>query len=331
MDSAPATASSGRIGGVDYGTVRIGLAISDPERKIASPLEIYTRRNRDPGRGVFPTSGARGTHRALGRRSSRSSGRTRESQVPGSRRFGKWLAEVTALPVEFFDERFTSRNAEEILQEAGLTLRAQKAPGHAGGARSCSPPIWSQLDEAHCWLRLSRTSRGAALGWRRSRGCGRRAAARRARRRWPRRRSSRSWPMLRGPETLRDLPAADTLLYCAGYRSGVGNSRWAIYVDGLCAALDAVSPDVRRVIFISSTGVYAEENGGWVDEDSPCGPARRVGPRSWPRSRCSRRIGWAIAESSCAWRASMVRAACRGRRNLFPAKHWSFPPDITST
>jgi nucleoside-diphosphate-sugar epimerase len=79
------------------------------------------------------------------------------------------------------------------------------------------------------------------------------------------------------PETLRDLPAADTLLYCAGYRSGAGASRWAVYVDGLRAALDAVSPDVRRVIFISSTGVYAEQNGGWVDEDSPCGPERESG------------------------------------------------------
>ena len=74
------------------------------------------------------------------------------------------------------------------------------------------------------------------------------------------------------PETLRDLPAADTLLYCVGYGSDSGSSRWAVYVDGLRAALDAVSPEVRRVIFISSTGVYAERNGGWVDEDSPCEP-----------------------------------------------------------
>jgi putative Holliday junction resolvase len=36
---------SGRIGGVDYGTVRIGLAVTDPDRTMASPLEIYTRRN----------------------------------------------------------------------------------------------------------------------------------------------------------------------------------------------------------------------------------------------------------------------------------------------
>jgi nucleoside-diphosphate-sugar epimerase len=79
------------------------------------------------------------------------------------------------------------------------------------------------------------------------------------------------------PETLGDLPPADTLLYCVGYGADSGSSRWALYVDGLRAVLDAVSPDVRRVIFISSTGVYAETRGGWVDEDSACGPSRESG------------------------------------------------------
>jgi nucleoside-diphosphate-sugar epimerase len=77
--------------------------------------------------------------------------------------------------------------------------------------------------------------------------------------------------------TLRGLPAADTLLYCVGYRGGIGPLRWAVYVEGLRAVLDSVGPEVGRVIFISSTGVYAEQDGGWVDEDSPCGPSRESG------------------------------------------------------
>ena len=36
-----------RLLGVDYGTVRVGLAVSDADRKIASPLTTYTRRSRD--------------------------------------------------------------------------------------------------------------------------------------------------------------------------------------------------------------------------------------------------------------------------------------------
>ncbi len=79
------------------------------------------------------------------------------------------------------------------------------------------------------------------------------------------------------PATLGDLPPAETLLYCVGYGADSGASRWALYVDGLRNVLDVVSPEVRRVIFISSTGVYAERDGGWVDEDSPCGPLRDSG------------------------------------------------------
>ena len=33
-----------RLLGVDFGTVRVGLAVSDPDRKIAFPLAIHTRR-----------------------------------------------------------------------------------------------------------------------------------------------------------------------------------------------------------------------------------------------------------------------------------------------
>ena len=35
----------GRIAGIDYGTVRIGIVITDPQRTIASPYENYTRRD----------------------------------------------------------------------------------------------------------------------------------------------------------------------------------------------------------------------------------------------------------------------------------------------
>jgi nucleoside-diphosphate-sugar epimerase len=79
------------------------------------------------------------------------------------------------------------------------------------------------------------------------------------------------------PSTLRDLPAADTLLYAVGYDPAGGASRWAVYVDGLRAVLDALSPQVGRVILISSTGVYAEQAGGWVDESSPSRPERDSG------------------------------------------------------
>ena len=43
-----------------------------------------------------------------------------------ARRFGKWLGDVTGLPVEFFDERFTSLEAEQLLLGAELTKKRRK-------------------------------------------------------------------------------------------------------------------------------------------------------------------------------------------------------------
>ena len=37
--------NSGRVAGIDFGTVRVGIAITDVERKIASPYENYSRRD----------------------------------------------------------------------------------------------------------------------------------------------------------------------------------------------------------------------------------------------------------------------------------------------
>ena len=39
--------SAGRLLGVDYGDVRVGLSISDPDRKIAFPLATYERQGRE--------------------------------------------------------------------------------------------------------------------------------------------------------------------------------------------------------------------------------------------------------------------------------------------
>jgi putative Holliday junction resolvase len=44
-----------------------------------------------------------------------------------ARQFGQWLGEVTGVPVEFFDERFTSTEAEQYLSAAKLTKKQRKA------------------------------------------------------------------------------------------------------------------------------------------------------------------------------------------------------------
>lgn len=78
------------------------------------------------------------------------------------------------------------------------------------------------------------------------------------------------------PETLVNLPRADTVLYAVGWDPCGAASRWQVYVDGLRCVLAALPPP-RRLIYISSTGVYGDSGGAWVDEQSPCDPTREAG------------------------------------------------------
>src|SRR5690606_39255451 len=43
-----------------------------------------------------------------------------------ARQFGKWLHEVTGIEVVYFDERFTTAEAMDHLQQAGLTKKRRK-------------------------------------------------------------------------------------------------------------------------------------------------------------------------------------------------------------
>ena len=43
-----------------------------------------------------------------------------------AREFGKWLGATTNVPVDYFDERFTTAQAEEHLLAAGLTKKRRK-------------------------------------------------------------------------------------------------------------------------------------------------------------------------------------------------------------
>ena len=79
------------------------------------------------------------------------------------------------------------------------------------------------------------------------------------------------------PESLASLPEAETVLYAVGFDPRGGKSRWEVYVDGLRAVLAALPAATGRIIFISSTGVYSDAAGDWVDEDSPCRPTREAG------------------------------------------------------
>lgn len=88
---------------------------------------------------------------------------------------------------------------------------------------------------------------------------------------------------LRDPATLAGLPPAlDFLAYTATADASTDEAYRAAYVDGprhLLSALADQGQRPRRVLFTSSTSVYGQEDGEWVDEDSPTEPAGFSGAR----------------------------------------------------
>ena len=79
------------------------------------------------------------------------------------------------------------------------------------------------------------------------------------------------------PDTWPVLPRVTQVCYCVGYDSRAAESRQAVYVDGLRNVLDALPEVSDRIIYVSSTGVYAQADDVWVDEQSPCDPRREGG------------------------------------------------------
>lgn len=117
----------GRVAGIDYGTVRIGVAIGDLEVCMASPYENYNRRSEKLDAEYFQQLAReeRLVRWVVGLPVHLSGDESQKSHE--ARQFGKWLSELTGLPVDFYDERYTSAQAEEMLQGANLTKKRRKA------------------------------------------------------------------------------------------------------------------------------------------------------------------------------------------------------------
>lgn len=73
------------------------------------------------------------------------------------------------------------------------------------------------------------------------------------------------------------LPAVDTVLFAVGRDRAADASMRDIYEHGLARVLEALPASVRQLIYISTTGVYGQDDGTWVDESSPCEPSREGG------------------------------------------------------
>lgn len=129
MDSPPRLESSpppGRLAGIDFGTVRIGIALTDARRTLASPYENYQRRDLPADAARFRRLAAEeGVVGFVVGLPVHLSGLESQKSIQ-AREFGKWLAETTGLPVEYFDERFTTSEADAFLGAAKLTKKQRR-------------------------------------------------------------------------------------------------------------------------------------------------------------------------------------------------------------
>jgi putative holliday junction resolvase len=116
-----------RLLAIDPGKVRLGLAVSDAERRLASPLTTYTRRDPKQDAAYFKKIiddeeiGAIVIGLPV-----HLDGKEGE-QAKAARAFGVWLHEAAGVACIFYDERFTTSEAESALWDAGLTHKQRKA------------------------------------------------------------------------------------------------------------------------------------------------------------------------------------------------------------
>lgn len=85
---------------------------------------------------------------------------------------------------------------------------------------------------------------------------------------------------LTDPVTLGSLPEADYVVYAAAADGRDEAAYENAYVSGVRNVLQSLKESnrcLRRFVFISSTGVYGQDAGEWVDESSPTAPARFTG------------------------------------------------------
>ncbi|MFB6309750.1 MAG: NAD-dependent epimerase/dehydratase family protein [Salinirussus sp.] len=77
------------------------------------------------------------------------------------------------------------------------------------------------------------------------------------------------------PSTLNAVPDADAVVFAASSGGGDAEAARRIYVRGQRQAIDhfaARDEPPERYLYTSSTGVYGDHNGDWVDETTPLSP-----------------------------------------------------------
>jgi putative Holliday junction resolvase len=115
-----------RILGLDIGSKRIGIAISDAEGSIAFPSGKIDRQGRERDLEALRALAAeRGVERVVVGLPKHMDGRE-GVEAKAARDFAADLARVTGLPVDTLDERLSTVEAERVLRASGRRAKKQR-------------------------------------------------------------------------------------------------------------------------------------------------------------------------------------------------------------
>jgi putative Holliday junction resolvase len=115
-----------RVLGIDFGDRKIGLAVSDRLKITAQPLTSYRRKTEKEDADFFKSMVAEYeiSEIVVGMplRMDGSSGTRAEK----TREFARWLENILEIPIRFWDERLTTKQANKILSQQKISPEAKK-------------------------------------------------------------------------------------------------------------------------------------------------------------------------------------------------------------
>jgi len=127
MDAAPLLPVRGALIGLDLGTKTIGVAVSDPDRRLAITVETVarTRFAADAARILALAAERRTVGFVLGLPINMDG--TEGPRAQSTRAFARSFASLTALPIALWDERLSTAAVERALIAADASRAKRKA------------------------------------------------------------------------------------------------------------------------------------------------------------------------------------------------------------
>jgi putative Holliday junction resolvase len=115
-----------RVLGIDYGDKRIGFALSDQLRIIASPLEVYNRKSlKQDLEHIKKIIDANQVDTIVIGLPINMDGTLGDRAIK-TREFGEQIKQIIDLPIVYIDERWTSKESERVLIQSNVRRERRK-------------------------------------------------------------------------------------------------------------------------------------------------------------------------------------------------------------